>query len=84
MAIDASRVEAAAKPLLEEISRDHADHTEARIRTIGVLVAVEYDDPETGDRRTRTHFRFVEAPDFENCAAYVALGLTNQVAHALA
>ena len=84
MAIDGSRVSGAASDLLEEISASHSEHPEARVRTVGVVVAVEYEDPDNGDRRTRTHYRFVEAPDFENCAAYVALGLTNQIAQDLA
>ncbi len=84
MAVDGSRIEAAAAPLLREISTDHDGHPGASIRTVGILVAVEYEDPDTGDRRTRTHYRFVEAPEFENCAAYVALGLANQVAQHLA
>ncbi len=84
MAIDGSGVSAAASALVEEVSADHSGHPDATIRTVGVLVAVEYEDPQSGDRRTRTHYRFVEAPEFENCAAYVALGLASQVAQDLA
>ena len=80
MAIDASRIGTTASQLVEEIAAEHAEHSEAAVKTVGVLVAVEYEDPDTGDSRTRTHYRFVEAPEFENCPTYVALGLATQVA----
>ena len=84
MAIDETRVAATASELVDEMTTDHSEHPDATVKTIGVLVAVEYADPATGDRRTRTHYRFVEAPEFANCPTYVALGLATQVAQHIA
>jgi hypothetical protein len=81
MAIDDQAVSLAASRLLESVRADHAEHAEAAIRTVGILVAVEYEDPETREHRTRTHYRFEHGPDFEECPAYIALGLTTQVAN---
>ena len=81
MAIEDQAVGSAAARLLESVRADHAEHADASIRTVGFLVAVEYEDPETGEQRTRTHYRFEHGPDFEQCPAYIALGLTTQVAN---
>lgn len=84
MAIDGNRIGTVASKLTDDIAADHAEHPDATIKTVGLLVAVEYEDPESGDRRTRTHYRFVEPPQFENCPTYVALGLATQVAQDIA
>ena len=82
MAIEDQAVGAAAARLLESVRADHAEHPDATIRTVGFLVAVEYE--EDGEHRTRTHYRFEHGPDFEQCPAYIALGLTTQVANHMA
>ena len=80
MAIDDQVVGAAAARLLQSVREDHGDHADPSIDTVGVIVAVAYEDPETGERRTRTHYRYEHAPEFDECPAYIALGLTTQVA----
>jgi hypothetical protein len=80
MAIDESRVGVVAASLMEEISRDHESHANPRIRTVGLLVAVEYDDPDTAEGRTKIHSRFHDGPEFKDCPTYVALGLIYQIA----
>jgi hypothetical protein len=79
MAIDEQTITSAASRLLESIRADHAQHSDPSIETLGVLVAVGYEEPESGERRTRTHYRFEHAPEFDECPAYIALGLTTQV-----
>ena len=79
MAIDANQIGSVTSRLVAEIGEEHAQHPNAAIRTVGLLVAVEYQDPESGERRTRSHYRFVEPPEFEQCPTYVALGLATQV-----
>jgi hypothetical protein len=80
MAIDESRVGVVAASLMEEISHDHERHTNPRIRTVGLLVAVEYEDPDADEGRTKIHSRFHDGPEFKDCPTYVALGLIYQIA----
>ena len=81
MAIDGMAIDSAAAAVVTDINAGHAEHTDAEVRTVGVLVSVEYTDAESGDKHTRTHYRFVHAPDLEQCPAYIALGLATQVAN---
>jgi hypothetical protein len=81
MAIEDQVVGDAASRLLQSVRDDHGDHPDPSISTVGVIVAVAYEDPETGESRTRTHYRFEHAPEFDECPAYIALGLTTQVAN---
>ena len=79
MAIDEQTVQSVASRVVADAEANHAEHGDATVQTVGVIVAVQYQDPDSGDTRTRTHYRFVHGPDFEECPLYVALGLTTQV-----
>jgi adenosylmethionine-8-amino-7-oxononanoate aminotransferase len=81
LAIEEGRIGVVAAELMEEISREHAEHKTARIRVVGLIVAVEYD--EDGESHTKTHYAFREAPSWEHCARFVAVGLLNQVAEGI-
>ena len=81
MSIDDEVVGNAAARLLQSVRSDHGEQGEPTIGTVGVIVAVAYEDPETGESRTRTHYRFEHGPQFDECPAYIALGLTTQVAN---
>ncbi len=83
MAVEKSRVDTVAAALAEQIDVDHGEHEGAQVRTVGLLVTVGYDDPETGERRTATHYRFADGAD-DDCPNYVALGLLQQVSNDLA
>jgi hypothetical protein len=78
MSVDRSRIESAAGAIADEIDEGHEGHPAAAVRTVGVVVAVGYDDPESGERHTTTHYRFTDESDTD-CPNYVAIGLLRQV-----